>query len=179
MERNFLDKDLEAPCRENFGTYGTKSVCRFGKKLLLPTQPYPTGCDKAQCTRSARRFGAVGSSPDFSRVFFFFFYGTVLPGLCICLETISSPKQTLLPPGVTIWGLRLPHFFRTLSYWILNRVRSCAFFLRLHGSSSCVAKPNTFQERTKKKPYHNSPDLDSSFLSYDLSSVQPARRWRL
>ena len=35
--------------------------------------------DKAQCFQSARRFGVVGSSPDFSRVFF---HGMALLGLC-------------------------------------------------------------------------------------------------
>ena len=35
--------------------------------------------DKAQCFRSARRFGAVGSSQDFSRVF----HGMALLGLCL------------------------------------------------------------------------------------------------
>ena len=57
----YLDKFkcLEAKCREkpwkNPGS--NRSRWRFG------------WVDKAQCLRSARRFGAVGSSPDFSRVF--------------------------------------------------------------------------------------------------------------
>ena len=38
--------------------------------------------DKAQCFRSARRFGAAGSSPDFSRVF----HDMVLLGLCLELS---------------------------------------------------------------------------------------------
>ena len=37
-------------------------------ELELP-EPGHLAVDKAQCFRSARRFGAVGSSPDFSRVF--------------------------------------------------------------------------------------------------------------
>ena len=52
--------------------------------------------DKAQCFRSARRFGAVGSSPDFSRVF----HDIWLVGIKICLlfscfstypDFVSSP----------------------------------------------------------------------------------------
>ena len=38
--------------------------------------------DKAQCFRSARRFGAAGSSPDFSRVF----HDMALLGLCLELS---------------------------------------------------------------------------------------------
>ena len=43
--------------------------------------------EKAQCFRSARRFGAAGLSPDFSRVF----HGMALLGLC--LETFFKKKK--------------------------------------------------------------------------------------
>ena len=59
--------------------------------------------DKAQCFRSARRFGATGSSLDFSRVF----HDMALLGLC--LETffqctiLSYPGQ---PPPLTKWYIQ-------------------------------------------------------------------------
>ena len=52
--------------------------------------------DKPQCFRLARQFGAVGSSPDFSRVF----HGMALLGLCLeTLFRIKINKQK----GQTTW----------------------------------------------------------------------------
>ena len=51
-------------------TYGTKSPSRPEALRFIDSSKSPFGrVDKAQCFRSARRFGAVGSSPDFSRDF--------------------------------------------------------------------------------------------------------------
>ena len=55
--------------------------------------------DKAQCFRSARRFGAAGSSLDFSRIF----YGMTLLGRC--LENFFP--QNWLPVAVRLCGNRL------------------------------------------------------------------------
>ena len=71
-------KCLEAKCREKpwkvrARTYGTKSPSRSEALRFIDSAKSPRWgfgwVDKAQCFRSARRFGAVGSSPDFSGFF--------------------------------------------------------------------------------------------------------------
>ena len=89
-------------------TCGTKSPKRSKALRSIDSAKSPSTnrwgfgwVDKAQCFRSLRRFGAAGSSPDFSRVF----HGMALPGLC--LETLfpctilSYPGQ--LPPLTTMF----------------------------------------------------------------------------
>ena len=73
--------------------------------------------DKAQCFRSARRFDAAGSSPDFSRVF----HDMALLGLCLelsfnlCkqagLDLVSARKD--LDPRTLVSG-DLRHFCMTV-----------------------------------------------------------------
>ena len=75
------------------------------KRCALSAQPNPHlrrfgWVDKAQRFRSARRFGAAGSSPDFSRVF----HDMALPGLCLersfdvlyCRTQANPPTLNLL-----------------------------------------------------------------------------------
>ena len=75
------DKGLGAPCREKpLEKSGLEPAApnrpTDQKHCALSTHPNPHlrrwgfgWVDKAQCFRSARRFGAAGSSPDFSRGF--------------------------------------------------------------------------------------------------------------
>ena len=77
MERAFLEKGLEAPCRENPGevralTYGTKLPSGLKTLLFIDSAKFPSAfglVNRPQRFWSAREFGAVGSSPVFSRFF--------------------------------------------------------------------------------------------------------------
>ena len=66
-------KCCEKPWKVRARTYGSKSPSRSEAPRFIDSAKSPRWgfgwVDKAQCFRSARRFGAVGSSPDFSGFF--------------------------------------------------------------------------------------------------------------
>ena len=101
-------KGLEAPCRENECPYQHPawSPVSIGKPAPKIHQWTIYFCrwgfgwvDKAQCFRSARRFGAAGSSPDFSRVF----HDMALLGLCLELSFNILYCRTQANPPTLEW----------------------------------------------------------------------------
>ena len=78
-------------------TCGTKSPSQSEALRFIDSTKSPSGwVNKAQRFRSARRFGAAGSSPDFSRVF----HDMALLGLCLELSfNVLYCRTQANPPG--------------------------------------------------------------------------------
>ena len=97
MEKDFLHNNNKKKAKKH---HAVKTLEMFGLEPPAPNRladwrhcaistqtksPSTELINYVHCFRPARRFGVVGSSPDFSRVF----HGTVLLGLCLGILFLS------------------------------------------------------------------------------------------